>query len=262
MFAALFPHDPQFRGRRVVTFHNQRDFIFFRHHRWVCSQLYVPYIGTSIYFSAHGALSFTSDLLFHITVDYSCTGSSWRCTVYCLFYWHTDLLFATSRYIFKNAKRVGLQEVGPRFTLKLRSLQKGTFDSKFGEYIWIHKVHNYACVTVMYTRLCTCMLSNCMHVQQDEHICSLVHAYVCMYHACYNIQLYSQLIHYTFSLCLAASQDGHQSKEVPLMRAMQARTNPVSLHMSNGCTFNHHIPIIQLTWLCQIMWPTSINFNN
>ncbi|CAD8144194.1 unnamed protein product [Paramecium pentaurelia] len=33
--AALFPSKPQFRGRRVVTFHNQRDFIFFRHHRYM-----------------------------------------------------------------------------------------------------------------------------------------------------------------------------------------------------------------------------------
>lgn len=33
MFASLFPQDPNFKGRRVVTFHNQRDFIFFRHHR-------------------------------------------------------------------------------------------------------------------------------------------------------------------------------------------------------------------------------------
>jgi len=73
--AALFPYDPDFVGRRAVTFHNQRDFIFFRHHR----------------------------------------------------------------YIFKNAKKTGLQELGPRFTLKLRSLQKGTFNSKFGEYEWIHK---------------------------------------------------------------------------------------------------------------------------
>ncbi|XP_033737286.1 ribosome production factor 1-like [Pecten maximus] len=77
MFASLFPHDPQFNGRRVVTFHNQRDFIFFRHHR----------------------------------------------------------------YVFRNAKKAGLQELGPRFTLKLRSLQKGTFDSKYGEYEWIHKRH-------------------------------------------------------------------------------------------------------------------------
>ncbi|XP_030852522.1 ribosome production factor 1 [Strongylocentrotus purpuratus] len=75
--AALFPHDPNFVGRRVVTFHNQRDFVFFRHHR----------------------------------------------------------------YVFKDNKKVGLQELGPRFTLKLRSLQKGTFDSKFGEYEWVHKRH-------------------------------------------------------------------------------------------------------------------------
>lgn len=34
MFASLFPYDPMFKGRRVVTFHNQRDYIFFRHHRY------------------------------------------------------------------------------------------------------------------------------------------------------------------------------------------------------------------------------------
>ena len=33
MIQSLFPQDPNFRGRRVVTFHNQRDYIFFRHHR-------------------------------------------------------------------------------------------------------------------------------------------------------------------------------------------------------------------------------------
>ncbi|CDW58573.1 Brix domain containing protein [Trichuris trichiura] len=32
MFACLFPQNPHFRGRRVVTFHCQRDYIFFRHH--------------------------------------------------------------------------------------------------------------------------------------------------------------------------------------------------------------------------------------
>ena len=30
MLGSLFHQDPQFRGRRAVTFHNQRDFIFFR----------------------------------------------------------------------------------------------------------------------------------------------------------------------------------------------------------------------------------------
>ncbi|MEJ1276902.1 ribosome production factor 1 homolog [Cricetulus griseus] len=33
MFASLFPHNPQFIGRQVATFHNQRDYIFFRFHR-------------------------------------------------------------------------------------------------------------------------------------------------------------------------------------------------------------------------------------
>jgi U3 small nucleolar ribonucleoprotein imp4, putative len=33
MFTSLFHYDPQFHGRRVVTFHNQRDYIFIRHHR-------------------------------------------------------------------------------------------------------------------------------------------------------------------------------------------------------------------------------------
>jgi ribosome production factor 1 len=35
LLASLFPQEPEFRGRRVVTFHNQRDFIFFRHHRYI-----------------------------------------------------------------------------------------------------------------------------------------------------------------------------------------------------------------------------------
>ena len=47
------------------------------------------------------------------------------------------------RYIFRGAEKVGLQELGPRLTLKLRSLQEGTFDSKHGEYIWVHKVSVY-----------------------------------------------------------------------------------------------------------------------
>ena len=72
MFASLFPQTPNFRGRRVVTFHNQRDFIFIRHHR----------------------------------------------------------------YIFDDAKTARLQELGPQLTLKLQSLQHGTFDTFFGEYEW------------------------------------------------------------------------------------------------------------------------------
>lgn len=65
-------------GRQVVTFHNQRDFIFVRHHR----------------------------------------------------------------YIYKKDDekvRARLQELGPRFTLKLKYLQEGSLDAECGEYEWIYK---------------------------------------------------------------------------------------------------------------------------
>ncbi|EIN06043.1 Brix-domain-containing protein [Punctularia strigosozonata HHB-11173 SS5] len=61
MFQTLFPPLPEFQGRQVVTLHNQRDFLFFRRHR----------------------------------------------------------------YAFRSTEKVALQEIGPRFTLKLRSLRKG-----------------------------------------------------------------------------------------------------------------------------------------
>jgi hypothetical protein len=54
--------------------------------------------------------------------------------------WFIIQIICNYRYVFRNAKRVGLQELGPRFTMKLRTLQKGSFDSKFGEYEFIHKV--------------------------------------------------------------------------------------------------------------------------
>jgi len=50
---------------------------------------------------------------------------------------HLIKLYFYFRYQFKNAEKVKLHELGPRFTLKLRSLQKGTFDSIGGEYEWI-----------------------------------------------------------------------------------------------------------------------------
>lgn len=98
MLASLFHFEPQFKGRKVVTFHNQRDYIFFRHH------LYVYY----------------NDNYFQILIF--------------------NIIF---RYEFKNESKVAIRELGPRFTLKLRSLQRGTFDSKFGEYEWILKRHEH-----------------------------------------------------------------------------------------------------------------------
>ena len=35
LLGSLFPHKPDFVGRQVVTMHNQRDYIFFRRHRYI-----------------------------------------------------------------------------------------------------------------------------------------------------------------------------------------------------------------------------------
>jgi ribosome production factor 1 len=84
MFVSLFPPIPEFHGRQAATFHNQRDFIFFRRHR----------------------------------------------------------------YIFDDqGKRVNVQEIGPRFTLKLEALQKGTFDRRSGEFELSHRASNAAART-------------------------------------------------------------------------------------------------------------------
>ncbi|XP_044270925.1 probable ribosome production factor 1 [Tribolium madens] len=84
MLGALFHYEPEFVGRRAVTFHNQRDYIFFRHYRYEFD---------------------------------------------------------------KDGKKARLMELGPRFTLKLRSLQKGTFDSKYGQYEWIIEGRRHAMET-------------------------------------------------------------------------------------------------------------------
>lgn len=37
-FITMFPIAPEFKGREVVTFHNQRDFIFIRRHRYIFNE--------------------------------------------------------------------------------------------------------------------------------------------------------------------------------------------------------------------------------
>ncbi|WVZ82698.1 hypothetical protein U9M48_029932 [Paspalum notatum var. saurae] len=98
MIQSLFPQDPNFRGRRVVTFHNQRDYIFFRHHRYIFE-----------------------------TKEKKVASK--------------DKKAKASESKSKPEKEVicRLQECGPRFTLKLLTLQHGTFDTKSGEYEWVHK---------------------------------------------------------------------------------------------------------------------------
>lgn len=83
---SLFPHNAQFQGRQVATFHNQRDYIFVRHHRYVFEEGHV-----------------------------------------------------VNKENGNKKTKARLQELGPRFTLKLRWIQEGTFDTQFGEYEWFHK---------------------------------------------------------------------------------------------------------------------------
>lgn len=81
----------------MVTFHNQRDFIFVRHHRYVYRK--------------------------EKKKDSDSKGSS-----------------SSSTSSSSGEKiRARLQELGPRFTLKMKWLQDGAFDTQFGEYEWICK---------------------------------------------------------------------------------------------------------------------------
>jgi ribosome production factor 1 len=78
VFTSLFPVRPEFEGRQVVCFHNQRDFIFVRRHRYVFrdSEKSVADEDGKPMAGVEGV-------------------------------------------------RVGLQELGPRFTMKLRRVDKG-----------------------------------------------------------------------------------------------------------------------------------------
>jgi ribosome production factor 1 len=49
-----------------------------------------------------------------------------------------QMQFSLFRYIFKNEKRVDIQEIGPRFCLKLQWLQSGVYD-KNGDYEFVHR---------------------------------------------------------------------------------------------------------------------------
>ncbi len=79
---AIFPKNEELKGRELITFHNQRDYIFFRYYRYIFEE--------------------ESD---------------------------------------DNNKdiKVKLQEIGPRFVMRLLYVQKGLFDPQFGEYEWLYK---------------------------------------------------------------------------------------------------------------------------
>lgn len=100
LLGSLFPHDAELQGRQVATFHNQRDYIFIRHHRYIFEEKKQKPVK-----KVAGQEKDQPKKPIGI----------------------------------KDKVKARLQELGPRFTLKLRWLQEGTFDTQFGEYEWIHK---------------------------------------------------------------------------------------------------------------------------
>lgn len=65
LFVSLFPHVPEFQGRQVVTFHNQRDFIFVRRHRYIFEngkRVRMQEIGPQFTLKLHKILKATHNL--------------------------------------------------------------------------------------------------------------------------------------------------------------------------------------------------------
>ncbi|KAF3923622.1 hypothetical protein ABW21_db0204713 [Orbilia brochopaga] len=91
VFQSLYPPQPQFQGRQVVTLHNQRDYIFFRMHR---------YVFRSVDTEGKGSRGDRTTGAEQVGVGGQRAGE--------------DL-----------GVRVGLQELGPQFTLKLRRVERG-----------------------------------------------------------------------------------------------------------------------------------------
>ena len=92
LFRTLFPQQPEFLGRQVVTLHNQRDYIFVRRHRYVFREK--------------------------------------RAT-------EKSVVGADGKEV-KGVEgiRAGLQELGPRFTMKLRRVDKGVQRVSGQEWVW------------------------------------------------------------------------------------------------------------------------------
>ncbi|KAK6916049.1 Brix domain [Dillenia turbinata] len=130
LLQSLFPVEPNFRGRRVVTFHNQRDFIFFRHHRYIFETKEVKQADSKGDVAKVSKGEKKSQEKTIVRLQY---------VIVEVLMWQIDGLQSALIGLEKHQSLMPNKECGPRFTLKLISLQHGTFDSKGGEYEWVHK---------------------------------------------------------------------------------------------------------------------------
>lgn len=121
LLGSLFPHDAEFQGRQVVTFHNQRDYIFVRHHRYIFEEKTAKQIELAQKQKNKQEQQQTKKKKKQTNGVEDDDDESER------------------PLEVQDRVKARLQELGPRFTLKLRWLQEGTFDTQFGEYEWIHK---------------------------------------------------------------------------------------------------------------------------
>lgn len=96
LFRTMFPTQPEFQGRQVVTLHNQRDYIFVRRHRYIFREK--------------------------------------RQT-------EKNVIGPDGKEV-KGVEgiRAGLQELGPRFTMKLRRIDKGIQRASGQEWEWKGKM--------------------------------------------------------------------------------------------------------------------------
>ncbi|MCJ1289931.1 hypothetical protein MMC34_001465 [Xylographa carneopallida] len=92
LFRTMFPPQPEFQGRQVVTLHNQRDYIFLRRHRYVFRE--------------------------KRATEKSVVGPDGK------------------EVKGVEGIRAGLQELGPRFTMKLRRIDRGIQHSSGQEWVW------------------------------------------------------------------------------------------------------------------------------
>ena len=92
LFRSVFPPQPDFQGRQVVTLHNQRDYIFLRRHRYIFRE-------------KKGS-------------EKSVVGPDGK------------------EVKGVEGIRAGLQELGPRFTMKLRRIDKGIQRGSGQEWEW------------------------------------------------------------------------------------------------------------------------------
>ena len=116
---SIFPHNAQFQGRQVATFHNQRDYIFVRHHRYVFEEGKELLVEKKKKEEEGKEKEKGEEDGEKVDEDGEEKGGKEKKE--------------------KKKTKARLQELGPRFTLKLKWIQEGMFDTQAGEYEWFHK---------------------------------------------------------------------------------------------------------------------------